>query len=238
MFNIDFVYDSANLPSQTGKEGIRAALHYLDAADGQIKSIKGRIGYGRYTAGYSRDGGFSSKSYGFSMAQEGILLRYFDNSNNGSWVWFIPDDPSEIEGVLVFAFTAHGRSIDSYVQSIDYGLVLKVNLKDYGERHPLNLIYDSIKFDQYRPEFNLFGDYLAVLLLSLLAEYKEALAHPFTTGLLVGKTLGSALYDIASRKHSAFLDAMLSGDIKVDPAQLLRGSKYLGRDLYPQYYSA
>jgi len=238
MFNIDFVYDSANLPSQTGKEGIRAVLNYLDTTTGQIKSITGRIGYGRYTAGFSRDGGFSSKSYGFSMAQEGILLRYFDNSNNGSWVWFIPDDPSEIEGVLVFAFTAHGRSIDSYVQSIDYGLVLKVNLKDYGERHPLNLIYDSIKFDQYRPEFNLFGDYLAVLLLSLLAEYKDALAYPFTTGLLVGKTLGSALYDIASRKHSAFLDAMLSGDIKVDPAQLLRGSKYLGRDLYPQYYSA
>lgn len=238
MFNIDFVYDSANLPSQTGKEGIRAVLNYLDTTTGQIKSITGRIGYGRYTAGFSRDGGFSSKSYGLSMAQEGILLRYFNNSNNGSWTWFIPDNLSEIEGVFVFAFKVQGRDIDSYVRSIDYGLVLKVNTADYGDRHPLNLIYDAVRFDPYRPEFNLFGDYLAVLLLSLLAEYKEALAHPFTTGLLVGKTLGSALYDIASRKHSAFLDAMLSGDIKVDPAQLLRGSKYLGRDLYPQYYSA
>jgi hypothetical protein len=238
MFNIDFVYDSANLPSQTGKEGIRATLNYLDTTTGQIKSIMGKIGYGRYTTGYTRDGGFSSKSYGLSMAQEGIMLRYFDNSNNGSWVWFIPDDLSDIEGVLVFAFKVHGRDIDSYVRSIDYGLVLKINTANYGDRHPLNLIYDAVRFDPYRPEFNLFGDYLAVLLLSLLVEYKEALAHPFTTGFLKGKTLGSALYDIASRKHSAFLDAMLSGDIKVDPAQLLRGSKYLGRDLYPQYYSA
>jgi len=232
MLNLNFIYNSGILPND--RKGIPAVLNYLDIVDGKIKPITGTVAYGSYTAGFNPVKGFTSKSFGISEGQEGILLQYFENSNNGGWHWFLPDNLEDVRDVFVFAFTCHGSDIDSYVRSLNYGFVVKIDTSSYGEKHPLNLISEAVQVNPYRPSFNLFGDYLALLLLSLLVEHKDALSHPF----IEGDTLGSALRRIASRKHPSLVDAMMRGDIIIDPAQLFRGSKYLGRELYPQYYLA